>query len=289
MKKVAALICYALGGLGTATVFLLVVSCQSGGRSASDGLVQSDSGVPDTMLQDVVSTDTMVAEVVVPKNADEYFNDFIYSFTTNRRYQFSRVVFPLPYYRDGSKTFMQRSQWEFSRMHTESPVYTVIFDRESSLSLEKSCSVEKVVIEWFFMLTGRVQDYCFSRREGIWKLREVKEYPLAQHPDSGFVSFYQKFATDTIYQYRHLAEDIIVSMPDPDDGFETLNGSIGPDQWPMFRPELPRDVFTNIQYGQCVDSKNQRVLAIEGSSNEFLMLLFFRHTDRGWQLYKIKG
>ena len=108
MKKVAALICYALGGLGTAIVFLLVVSCQSGGRSASDGLVQSDSGVPDTMLQDVVPTDTMVAEAVVPKNADEYFNDFIYSFTTNRRYQFSRVVFPLPYYSDGSKTFMQR-------------------------------------------------------------------------------------------------------------------------------------------------------------------------------------
>lgn len=271
-------------------MLMLFQSCKRTGSfdSGAEG-DSADSARTDTVLASDSLAEEAVEEAPVPKSADEYFNDFIYSFTSNRRYQYSRIVFPLPYDRFGEKRYLSRKEWKFSKMHNENVVYTVFFDKESSLDLEKSRKVDEVTIEWFYMRKNCVQDFFFSRIDGKWKLRRMSEYGLENYPDKEFILFYQRFATDSLFQENHLFAEISVSVPDPDDDFETMTGTIGKEQWEAFKPELPGDVFTNIRYGQNLSEKKHRVVAVEGSSNGFLTLLFFKKMDGEWKLYKLKG
>ena len=270
-------------------MLMLFSACKRTGSSGSDGKNDLDSMGTDSALVVDTMVSVEVEDTFVPKSADEYFNDFIYSFTSNRKYQYSRIVFPLPCNKFGKKTYLERKQWNFSKMHNKNAIYTVFFDKEKSLDLEKSQKVDKVFIEWFFVKKGYVQDFFFSRVDGIWKLRQISEYGLNQYADKDFVLFYQQFASDSLFQAAHLSEEINVSVPDPDDDFETMTGTIESEQWPFFRPELPKDVFTNIRYGQTLSDKKHRVVAIEGSSNGFLTLLFFKKVGNEWRLYKLKG
>ncbi|MBP3775030.1 MAG: DUF4348 domain-containing protein [Bacteroidaceae bacterium] len=259
-----------------------------GGR-AGTGSPAADSIMDtlDTVSEAVV--DTIPETPLASRSADEYFNDFIYSFTTNRRFQMSRVAFPLPVERYGKSQQIDSRQWKFNRMHTRDSVYTVFFDHESSLELENSRQVDEVRIEWFYMKASRVEEYHFSRRADSWKLRGLREYGLQDYHDCDFIRFYQRFATDEEFQMEHLADDIAFTLSDPEEDFEYLEGTIEPEQWPSFRPELPCDVFTNIDYGQSMKFRNRRVVALEGSSNGFLSLLFFRRSGGKWILYKFKS
>jgi len=258
--------------------------------------VPSDAGAGDTAETDSVEStgnepaDSIMDDAVIPKTADEYFNDFIYSFTISPRHQKERIVFPLPYERDGKMTYIQPEQWRFNAMYTRQEFYTVFFDKESSLDLEKSKDVDQVTIEYVDMINERVKDYFFSRKDSQWKLRKMREYSLDEYHERDFILFFDRFVSDSLYQMSHITSKIEVSMPDPADDFETLAGMIESEQWPSFRPELPHDCYYNINYGQKMENKKYRMVALEGSSNGFLSLLFFRQKGYDeWMLYKMKN
>ncbi len=270
--------------------YCMVLSSCNGRTSPKQDFSEDSIDVDSTDSNNILSSGTFEVEANVPKAADEYFNDFIYSFTTNHKFQMKRIVFPLPYEKNGKLTYTQRNQWRFNPMHTKQEFYTVFFDKESSLELEKSPQVKQVTIEYMDMIKEYIKDYFFSREDDQWKLRKIREYSLEEYHDREFLLFFDRFVSDSLFQLSHLASKIEISMPDPDDDFETLTGTIGAEQWTSFRPELPRDYFYNIDYGQNLASRKFRVVALEGSSNGFLSLLFFRQKDYNeWVLYKMKG
>ena len=267
---------------------LLTLSCAGGKKGDVNAFVSDSSDtVRDSMKMD--SVDSVMDATPVPKAADEFFNDFIFSYTTSRRYQFARTVFPLPFIHGGDTTYIPRNKWKFTRLHTREAVFTVFFDAKKSLDLQKDRKVSVVKIEWFFMKTRKVHDLFFSKLNGEWRLRSVTEYPLDNYHDKDFITFYQRFATDSAYQREHLNSEITFNAPDPEDDFERMEGVITGEQWPSFCPELPRDVFTNIEYGQKMKLSKRRVVALEGSSNGFQCLLFFRRAGNGWTLYRLEN
>ena len=80
-----------------------------------------------------------------------------------------------------------------------------------------------------------------------------------------------------------------IRVVDPDDEFEKMDGVLDAEQWPSFRPELPVNEFTNIDYGQTLKFRNRRIVAIEGSSNGFLSLLYFEKVKGQWFLYRFEN
>lgn len=266
----------------------MLANCAGGKKGDVSAFVadstQNDS---DSIQQD--SIDSIVENTAVPKAADEYFNDFIYSFTTSHRYQYARINFPLPRIHGNDTTFIQKKKWRFTPLHTRESIFTVFFDSKRSLNLEKDKKVEKVSIEWFYMKQNRVETFCFGKENSQWKLQAITEKPLKSYHDAAFISFYQRFATDSAFQNEHLSSEISFTAPDPDDEFEHMSGVIDSEQWPSFCPELPQDVFTNIEYGQKLKMKNRRVVALEGSSNGFQCLLFFRKSGNNWKLYRLEN
>ena len=53
--------------------------------------LSADSMIADTSAVD--STETLIEETPMPKDADELFDDFIFNFAANRRLQRERIVF----------------------------------------------------------------------------------------------------------------------------------------------------------------------------------------------------
>lgn len=246
----------------------------------------------DSLEQAVADSDSVVLAKEakeVPEAVDEFFSDFIYSFTTNKAFQFLRVRFPLTCISGAKKSTISRSQWRYSKLYTKNQTYTVFFDSKSSMKLEKSRNIDSVVIERINMNSKAVRGYLFKKMEGKWMLTEINDYPLSKYKDAEFMVFYQKFATDTAFQQKHVAESVSFVTADPDDEFETMTGELDNDQWPSFRPELPSGVLSNIDYGQSLRLRNRRVLAIEGSSSGFMCILFFKKTSGGWMLYRFEN
>ncbi|HCE47980.1 MAG TPA: hypothetical protein DEQ84_04900 [Prevotellaceae bacterium] len=235
------------------------------------------------------SVDTVESVTEVPKAADEYFNDFIYSFTNNKAYQMSRIVFPLLCVRNGKTTYLQKKQWRFSRFHMKYPVYTLFFDKRSSLNLEKSKEITEVKMEQFNMLTGEVRTYGFNKIAGQWKMTRIEDNPLSKYGDCAFIDFYQQFATDSAFQMAHVKPMLSILMESPEDEFEKIDGVIEAEQWPSFCPELPADVFTNIDYGQSMSLGNRRIVVLEGTSNGYISMLFFVKEDGEWMLQRFEN
>ena len=109
--------------------------------------------------------------------------------------------------------------------------------------------------------------------------KDVSEYERL------FLKFYQRFSVDSAFQVAAWTT-VEFTSADPDDDFSTQTGSIIPEQWPSFKPEL---IFTgviyNIIYGQEVYESNQKIFVICGIANG-LRRNWVPH--EGWQMKPMK-
>lgn len=256
--------------------------------AACDGKKEVAPPVEPAVVRDTVETvaDTLepeTEEVAPPKSADELFDDFIYGFMTNRRFQKSRVQFPLPFDAGGHRRMLTAAEWRFNPLFAEHETYTVIFSREEDMQMPKSTAVDSVVLEWCELSRGRVRSYFFERGQAGWMLMAVGETPLAANENGDFLAFYQRFATDSLYQRSHVADPVEFRTYDSET-FEEISGVVDVDQWFAFRPDLPRDVITNLRYGQPYAGSDCRIVVINGLSSSLSCNLTFKRWGTTWRL-----
>lgn len=272
-------------------MLVALLACSESTRHPAAGDMEQDSVAAAKKLSPQDSLEALIEEEPVSVKADGYFSDFIYSFMTNRRFQSERIIFPLPCYdASGGKAMLKKEDWKYSRLYMNLDYLTLFLDEKASLDLINSTELTEVTLEWFDMPRDLVRDYCFKRLDGHWKMTEIRKYPVENHDDGDFIYFYQQFASDSAFQMAHLAPTIHFVTEDTDEEFEEISGMLDADQWPFFRPELPVNVFTNIDCGQSDKMGDRRVVAIRGTSDNFLNVLYFRHSDNNeWTLYKFEN
>ena len=95
-----------------------------------------------------------------------------------------------------------------------------------------------------------VKKYYFERTKGVWMLEAINLRQIEQGENEDFVAFYLRFVTDSVYQSRHIREPLEYITIDPDDEFSILETTLDLNQWYAFRPVLPVDKLSNINYGQ---------------------------------------
>ena len=84
-----------------------------------------------------------------------------------------------------------------------------------------------------------------------------------------FVDFYTRFVTDSLYQSEHIVNPLQFVTIDPDDEFAILETTLDVNQWYAFRPSLPADKLSNINYGQKnEDNSNTNNLKVNGIGTE---------------------
>lgn len=229
-----------------------------------------------------------IATPAPPKAADLLFDDFIYGFMRSRNFQLQRIVFPLPRTVDGHAAHIAREDWRFDRLYARADVYLMIFSSPRKVSYSKSLKVKHVTVEMLDFDTERVRQYVFDKIDGCWMLTRLDEQDLDSHADGSFYTFYHLFATDDEYQAAHLAPSIAFRTFD-DDTFEHIEGTLTPEQWADFRPELPVGRIANINYGQDLVSSDTRVVIVASASAGMNSTLTFERTDGSWMLNQLEN
>ena len=266
-----------------------MTSCAGNGATKnSPKKTDSTSVVEDTTHVD--SLTALIEEEEMPESADELFDDFFFNYSGSRKVQRDRTIFPLVVNNNGKESKISRQDWHHEHFFMEEGYYTLISPDQSELSLAKDTTVSDVTVEKLALAKGEVTRWHFARQHGLWFMNGKTVERLGQHPDAQFLTFYQKFATDSVYQQHSLANPIDFTGPDPDDDFANMTGSIMPAQWPMFSPQFPSGTLFNIIYGEMDKQKyatNTRYFYIRGIANGLQTDITFQKMGGRWVLKKI--
>lgn len=228
-----------------------------------------------------------VKEEPKPIEADESFDDFIYNYASDDTLQRQRTKFPLPFYDVDTPVKIEEEDWEHDYLFTQQSYYTLLFDKEDDLDLVRDTALTSVQVEWIYLQTRMVKKYYFERVKGAWMLEAINLRKLEKADDDDFVAFYTRFVTDSVYQSRHISEPLQFITIDPDDEFAILETTLDVNQWYAFRPVLPVERLSNINYGQeNKDDSNAKILKVNGIGNGYSNLFYFRKRGKEWEMYK---
>lgn len=254
---------------------------------AEDETKTDSSENADTLVADTVAD--LVDDAPLPKAVDELFDDFFFNFAGNHKMQLSRIQFPLPIHKDGTTAMLERRQWKFSYFFMSAGYYTMLFDNEAQDSLTKSTAVSHATVEKLYLNENLMKLYDFERINGEWRLTSVTHARVGDHSCASFLHFYEQFASDTVSQVRSLDNFVVMTAPDDDEDFEELTGSIMPEQWPTFKPEIiPEGIIYCVNYGQTYSDASQKVLFVRGIANGLNTVLTFQRKNNGWKLVKFR-
>lgn len=265
---------------------VLMVLCTTAGCTGKNNSGADTAGIDSTDTTAADTLEQLITEQPMPKAADELFDDFIFNFAANRKLQFKRIKFPLRVVNGKSEKMVEKSQWKMEHFFMNQGYYTLIFDNRRQMKIVKDTSINHVVVEKIYLKRKKVKQYIFNRINGEWNLVEVNTGAMYQNNNASFLDFYQKFATDSAFQSRHLDSPIHFSGPDPDDDFSTMTGDIA-ETWPAFAPELPANFIYNIIYGQQYTQSNKKILVMRGIANGMEMELTFVRKGKAWKLTRL--
>lgn len=224
-----------------------------------------------------------------PIEADESFDDFIYSFASDAVLQKQRVIFPLPYYNGDHNSKIDKKFWKHDALFTKQNFYTLLFDREEDMDLVGDTSLTSVQVEWIFIKKRMVKKYYFERIKGAWMLEAINLRSIEKSEGEDFVDFFGRFAADSVFQSLRIHEPLAFVTTDPDDDFSILETTLDLNQWFAFKPTLPIDKLSNINYGQKNnDISSHKILALKGVGNGFSNILYFQRREGLWELYKFE-
>lgn len=272
----------------------LCLMCSCGGTQKNKESKEIEPVVNDSVE---VVIDTLVKEEPIeeipqlPVMADEVFADFLYNFVQDEKMQHSRIVFPLPCYKDDHKDFIEKEEWIYDPLFSQLEVYSVLFDKLEDMELEKDTVSTSVKIEWLYLATDRIKRYYFERIKGKWTLEAIDyaAIPEKETEQEDFYDFYERFANDSVFQLERLANPLKFVTIDPDDEFQLLETTLEKGQWFAFQPALPRDFLTNVNYGQRVEKNSRsKIIELKGFGNGFFNILHFQRRGGIWKLVKFE-
>ena len=254
-----------------------------------DTIVKADT--IDSVFVDTIPDnprDSLISAAPIPVTVDELFDDFLFLFTANKKLQYERVEFPLPV-RDGdSETLLQKKDWKMEKFFSQQEFYTLILDDEKQMELSKTSSIDSVVIETINLKAKSVKQHIFNKRNGKWMLTAINNNTMYQNQNKSFLTFYEKFASDSVFQIQSLNDPVNATIPDPEDDYAMMKGEFHPDQWEEFKPYiLPDDTIYNVIYGQKYNVSNKKIFVIRGLANGLEIDMTFKQVNGKWKLVKI--
>ena len=111
---------------------------------------------------------------------------------------------------------------------------------------------------------------------------------MFQNPNKSFLAFYERFATDSLFQEESINDPVATILPDPDDDFTMVEGEFHPDQWEEFKPPvLPSEFIYNVIYGQEYRLSKQKLFVVRGMSNGLETEMTFKKVDGKWKLVNL--
>lgn len=272
-------------------LLMLMVSC-GGGKKKVDPFAALTEQIDSIKVHpDSIQDSTVVVEEEVPAAADESFADFFYNFASDAKFQRTRVVFPFSLYKGKQVTRIPKEDWKFDPLFSRDPAYTVLFDKEEDMEIEKDTSLHSVQVDWIFLTDRKVKRYYFQRKKDSWFLEAINVEKLPDEEDGkeDFYTFYERFSRDSVFQQERLHDPLKFVTADPDDEFQILETTLEQGQWFAFRPPMMKGRMTNVHYGQPENmSSDYKVVEFKGFGNGFSNTLYFERYGGVWKLMRFE-
>lgn len=273
----------------------LICSC-NGGKKNIDPFAAITSEVDSMrLLNDSTEALELSADSMNElKEDDGAFDDFIYNFTSDHSMQLRRIKFPLHVTNGDKHSVIDKKEWEHENLFANEEYYTLIYDREEDMDLGDDMTTTSASFEWIYPATNTRKQYLFGRENGIWMLDSIRIQPIKDEVTADFMSFYNKFATDTLYQASHISPHLMFVTTDPDDDFSVIETTLDLNQWFAFSPTMPTDKLSNICYGSAATNETsqptgKKILMLKGMGNGFSNVFYFKTRSKGgWELYKFE-
>lgn len=272
-------------------LLMLMVSC-GGGKKKADPFAALTEQIDSIKVHpDSIQDSTVVVEEQVPAAADESFADFFYNFASDEAFQRTRVVFPFSLYKGKQVTRIQEADWKFDPLFSREPAYTVLFDKEEDMEIEKDTSLHSVQVDWIFLTDRRIKRYYFQRKKDSWFLEAINVEKLPDEEDGkeDFYAFYERFSRDSLFQQERLHDPLKFVTADPEDEFQILETTLEQGQWFAFRPPMMKGRMTNVHYGQPENiHSDYKVVEFKGFGNGFSNTLYFERYGGEWKLMRFE-
>lgn len=268
-----------------------MVSCGGGKKKADPFSALTEQIDSIKVHPDSIQDSTVVVEEQVPAAADESFADFFYNFASDEAFQRTRVVFPFSLYKGKQVTRIQKEDWKFDPLFSREPAYTVLFDKEEDMEIEKDTSLHSVQVDWIFLTDRRIKRYYFQRKKDSWFLEAINVEKLPDEEDGkeDFYAFYERFSRDSLFQQERLHDPLKFVTADPEDEFQILETTLEQGQWFAFRPPMMKGRMTNVHYGQPENiHSDYKVVEFKGFGNGFSNTLYFERYGGEWKLMRFE-
>ena len=220
----------------------LMASCGGGKKKVDPFAALTEQIDSMKVLPDSIQ-DTIVVEEQIPASADESFADFFYNFASDAKFQRSRVLFPFSLYKGKQVNRIQKKDWKHDPLFSREQAYTVLFDKEEDMEMEKDTSMHSVQVDWIFLTEKKIKRYYFERKKDFWFLEAINVEKMAEEHDGkeDFYTFYERFSRDSLFQQERLHEPLYFVTADPEDEFQILETTLEPGQWFAFRPPMIKE------------------------------------------------
>lgn len=266
--------------------FILLASC---GQSKKEVQLAEEAEI-DSIMNEAVDTLQLFEEKELPKAVDELFDDFFFTFASDTRFQNQRIRFPLRFKDENAELRLSKEEWHSYNRFCQTEFYSVIYEREKDLALQKDTAINEVCVQWIYLQDGYVEKYNFKRiPQGQWVLFDIEKSDVENAPNGEFVKFYAEFAADSVFQRAHIKTPI--SLHAKPEGDEPENNSeLSVDEWFVMKADMPvpKEYLVTIDYGQVNYGIGKKNMLMEGVSNGLFVEFRFEKIDGEWKLYAIE-
>lgn len=235
---------------------------------------KSDDDGNDSLRGDSLGLEelNLFEEAVIPKAADEVFDDFLFSYISNGSFARERTV--------GAVCELTMD---------DDGAAVMIYERENDLELQKDTSLQQVTVEQVEWDGNVIHNYRFGKRHGQWFLTEEDDDDISDNPNASFLVFLKDFFTDSLYRHESLQLPLQFRFySEEDEGM--IETELSYEEWSELYNDLPRldDIMYNVDYGQSLISSNRKSLLLKGLSNGLSMKFHFGFSEGRWQLMEVE-
>lgn len=244
--------------------------------------------VSDTLATDSLdaepeeSEEEMVYTGRSEQSIDRSFNDFFFAFVHNHRLQRKRTRMPLDVHLSTGEDVKWTRHPDLGLQYFQGDFYTVLYADPDQIEDTKAETPSETKVQRIDLDGKEILTYFFQMQKEKWMLDHIRYDSLRHSPIADFLHFYAEFSSDSIFQMRHVAPRIHISIYD-EDGSGSIEGTIDALQWAAFRPEIPCGIISHIDYGQPL-SERQMVLQKCGMANGMEEIFTFHKLHDQWKL-----
>lgn len=270
------------------TILLLFVSACNNASKDRGEVIATDSVYVDSSCY-VQDTLQLFEEEVLPKSADELFNDFFFNYTSDMNFKSQRQAYSLDCNMGDTVVKIHSSELDVYSELLVDDYYSIIYERDEDLAFQKDTSLNEVAVERIDLDGKQIEQYIFNRIEGKWMLTGVGRNEMDYNPNSDFLDFYKSFSSDSVYRKNCINEPLKFVMLSENDDVDDEIQELTSDEWLAISADLPlpAGVMINIDYGQTIISKNSKLLLVEGVSNGLSLTYRFMKIEGAWNLVEV--